>query len=601
MRLTGLRTNTPMRYLQNIIEQRWLTQIFGLFGLAFVIQSTYAASDQEIPKFESLKVFTAKKIITMNDHQPIATALAVADGRIVALGELESIKPWFKGREVAIDDTFKNKVIMPGFIDPHVHPSLPAITTQFPYIAPEAWDLPTGNFKAALTPNAYVGLLKKFVSEHPENTNIPFVTWGYHPLWHGELYRADLDSLFPDTPVILWHRSFHELIANTKALETLGVNEKSLEPQPGVDLDKGHFWELGARALASKMTFIFEPTRYAKGMSNFLRMLHQGGVTTAMDMGTGIFGNASLEMATLQQLIKLGNSPSRVVLTPIITDFMARGIKPEDALREVEQWRESDNERVYFGRHFKLMLDGAIFSGLAQFNFPGYIDGHEGEWLVPYKPSLSYAKAFWNEGYQIHAHTNGDKSADILIKLITDLQSQAYRSDHRTTLEHFAYTTPQQLRKLGKLGAVISANPYYQYILADVYAEKLLGENRARNMVPLGGAVKYGLPVALHSDCPMAPLNPLTLVSSAVNRISINGEVNNQAHRLTVDEALKAITIDAAWVMGHEEEIGSLEVGKKADLVVLGADPYNVNPKKIADIEVLATVFEGEVHKNLSE
>ena len=120
-------------------------------------------------------------------------------------------------------------------------------------------------------------------------------------------------------------------------------------------------------------------------------------------------------------------------------------------------------------------------------------------------------------------------------------------------LEHFAYTTEDQNRQLKELGAVVSANPYYHFILSDLYSEKWLGADRGSQMVRLGSLERLGVPFAFHSDSPMAPLEPLTLVSAAVNRVTINGNLTGEHERVSLDAGLRAITINAAWVMGYEE------------------------------------------------
>ncbi|MDP6198733.1 MAG: amidohydrolase family protein, partial [Porticoccaceae bacterium] len=141
--------------------------------------------------------------------------------------------------------------------------------------------------------------------------------------------------------------------------------------------------------------------------------------------------------------------------------------------------------------------------------------------------------------------------------------------------------------------AVVSANPYYHFILSDMYSDQWLGADRGNLMVRLGSLERLGVPFALHSDSPMAPLEPLTLVSAAVNRISINGNLTGELERVSVDAALRAITIGAAWVIGYEDDIGSIRAGKKADFTILEADPYRVHPTRIKDIKIWGTVFEG--------
>jgi predicted amidohydrolase YtcJ len=497
-------------------------------------------------------------------------------------------------RGATIDRTFQDKVIMPGFIEPHAHPSLPAVLTQFPFIAPDDWSLPTGEFPGARTPEAYRARLKELVAEHTD-PDIPFIAWGYHPLWHGDVYRKELNAMFPGTPVILWHRSFHELIGNDAAFKLLGVTEKDVQGNHEIDWEKGHFWENGAYVLLPRMPFLFDPKRYGQGMKNFLEMVHLGGVTTVLDMGIGIFGDPVGETALIRNVAESSRAPSRIILTPIITDFLGRKVSIGDALAQVDEWRKGNSRRVLFDRRFKIMMDGAIYSGLSQMGDPGYLDGHKGQWMAPLEVTTAWAQAFWNEGYQIHAHTNGDKSAAAMIDLLRTLLDETPRADHRFTLEHFAYSTEDQTRQLKALGAVVSANPYYQYILSDIYSDRWLGPDRGQQMVRLGSLQRNGVPFALHSDCPMGPLEPLTLAWSAVNRVSINGRLNAPEERVSLDAAMRAITIDAAWIMGWEDEIGSIRAGKRADFTILEADPWEVGGERLREVQIWGTVFEGEV------
>jgi predicted amidohydrolase YtcJ len=338
---------------------------------------------------------------------------------------------------------------------------------------------------------------------------------------------------------------------------------------------------------------LFEPARFLTGMENFLEMAHRGGVTTALDMGTGIFGNPEQELALIRKAVADTDAPLRIIMTPIITDFLARGRSPAEAEQEINRWRESNSERVIIDRHFKLMMDGAIYSGLAQMGPPGYLDGHKGQWMAPLEVTQAWGTHFWKAGYKIHAHTNGDASAAALMDMLRELQMEHPRADHRLTLEHFAYTTEEQVRQLGELGAVISANPYYHYILSDLYGDAWLGPDRSAQMVRLGSAERLGVPLALHSDAPMAPMEPLTLAWTATNRITINGNATGQEQRISLEAALRGITIDAAWVMGWEDEIGSIRAGKRADFTVLEQDPYEVGAAGLRSIPIWGTVFEG--------
>ena len=543
-------------------------------------------------------VYTAKLIRTMEPALPEATAVAVEDGKVLAVGSLDSLSPLIASRGARIDRQFEDKVMTPGFIDPHVHPTLPAVLTQFPFLAPDDWYLPTGDFPGATTPEGYRSALQNLVAQH-DDASVPFVAFGYHPLWHGEVWRDDLNNWFGDTPVMIWHRSFHELIGNDAAWELLGVTKDDADAIPhGASWERGHFYELGLRAVFPRMGFLFEPARYMKGMQNFLSMMHESGVTTAADMGTGIFGNPVAEIQAVKAAVASDPVGVRVLLTPIITDFITRQKSAEQALAEVREWQTMNDDQVTVGNHFKLMIDGAIFSGLSQMGSPGYLDGHTGVWMVDVPTLETFAKTFWDAGFQIHAHSNGDAATARFIDLLDYLLRESPRVDHRMTLEHFAYSTEDQNRKLAALGAAVSANPYYHYILSEMYSSEWLGPDRGPQMVRLGSLEAKGVPVGLHSDSPMAPLSPLTLMWTAVARENISGEKTGQGEVMSRYGALKAITIDAAWILGLEDSIGSIRAGKAADFTVLSADPMTVPLEQLRSIEVIGTVFAGTAHRN---
>ena len=543
-------------------------------------------------------VYTAKLIRTMEPALPEATAVAVEDGKILAVGSLENLSPLIATRGARIDRQFEDSVITPGFIDPHVHPTLPAVLTQFPFLAPDDWYLPTGDFPGATTPEGYRSALQNLVDKH-DDASVPFVAFGYHPLWHGEVWREDLNDWFGDTPVMIWHRSFHELIGNDAAWNLLGVTQDDADAiHEGANWERGHFYELGLRAVFPRMGFLFEPKRYMAGMQNFLAMMHESGVTTAADMGTGIFGNPVGEIQAVKAAVAKDPVGVRILLTPIITDFMTRGKNASEALAEVRRWQGMNDEHVSVGNHFKLMIDGAIFSGLSQMGSPGYLDGHTGVWMVDVPTLEAFAKTFWDAGFQIHAHSNGDAATARFIDLLDYLLRESPRADHRMTLEHFAYSTEDQNRKLAAMGAAVSANPYYHYILSEMYSGDWLGPDRGPQMVRLGSLESKGVPVGLHSDSPMAPLSPLTLMWTAVARENISGDKTGQGEVMSRYGALKAITIDAAWILGLEDSIGSIRAGKAADFTVLSADPMTVPLKTLRSIDVIGTVFAGTAHRN---
>jgi hypothetical protein len=396
---------------------------------------------------------------------------------------------------------------------------------------------------------------------------------------------------------MLWHRSFHEIYANEEAVKWLGIKEEQFKGNPEANWKEGHFWENAAQMLIVTTPLgklILDPKRYRAGIANFLKMLTIGGVTTCLDMGIGIFGDPVGETGLIRDVAESTKAPCRIILTPTTVDFIARGLKPADAVKAAEAWHKDNSHRVIYDRHFKLQVDGAIFGGLSQYGFPGYLDGHKGMWMAPPEVLYEYGEAFWKAGYQIHAHINGDLSADIFIDIIRKLQDLKPRFGHRATLEHYAFTSEDQCRQIKEIGILVSANPYYHYILSDIFSDEWLGRDRGAQLVRLGMLEKLGVPFTFHSDCPMAPLSPLTLAGAAVNRVTINGNLACPEEAVSLHAALRAITIDAAWVLRMEDRIGSIRAGKSADFAVLEQDPYKVGAAKLKDIPVWGTVFEGE-------
>ncbi len=169
------------------------------------------------------------------------------------------------------------------------------------------------------------------------------------------------------------------------------------------------------------------------------------------------------------------------------------------------------------------------------------------------------------------------------------------RQDHRTVIVHFSYTRANQVKRLNDLGAIVSVNPYYPVALAEMYSKVGVGAERSHSMVRMGDLTKEGVNFSLHSDVPMAPGQPLFLMWCAVNRISLNGNVIAPEQRITPEQALQAVTINAAYSMQLENSLGSLKAGKTANITILKQNPLTVDPTTIKDIEVLATVHEGRV------
>lgn len=539
-----------------------------------------------------ITVFTARKIVTMNAPMPEATAVAVRDGRIVEVGSLETLKPWLDGHPHRIDRQFENHVLMPGFIDPHLHSTLGAVLLPCHFITAMEWKLPDRICAPVTTHAAYLARLAEIVAGEGAAEEI-VVTWGFHRIWHGNVDRTALNAVSGDKPIFVWQRSFHEIIANDAAIEWMGVARADLERHPQIDLETGRFFETGLAVAAQAMNrVLLSPERYGRGLELVKQTVHLGGHTTIGELAYPLMNDA-MEWRVLSHTLDREDTPFRTKMVP-------RGVQrgdftgtPEDDLKSIEAYAERNTDRLFFGRNVKLFTDGGFFAELMQMREPGFIDGHHGEWLMAPEAFETYARALWLAGKQIHVHCTGDMGLELALDVLQRLQDEKPRFNHRFTIEHFGVSNPEQVRRISDLGAIVSANVYYVHELGEAYWKESIGYERASQMARLGALERAGIPFALHSDFTMAPAMPLNSAWVAVNRIAESGAVMCPQERVSVEAAMRAITIDAAYILGMEDEVGSIRSGKKADFTVLEQDPFEVAPEALRDIPIWGTVFEG--------
>ncbi len=552
-----------------------------------------------------LTIFPARKVITMDPSLAEATAVAVSGDRIVAVGDLASMAPWREGREVRVDERLAGKVLVPGLIDNHVHPWLGALLLPTAIIAPEDWRMADGTVAAAANDReAWWARLRQAVASH-HGTGELLASWGFHHAYHGRRpKRAELDELCPARPLIVWHRSFHEIFANTKAREFAGLTREAAA-HPQINWDEGHFFEIGTKTLLAKlMPHFLNKAWFYSGLERMARLMHRGGITTAGDMAFGSL-DVDYEIAAWDAVVEQKGLPVRVFNIPHAgaLGFRLAGKKPspvEDpgfakVLEFVEKLPARDSRRMKTLKAIKLYADGAMFSQLMRLNAPGYIDGHEGEWMMAPGVLAAGVREFWDAGYQIHVHVNGDGGVDAVLDALAGSLDRKPRFDHRFALHHMGFSTTAQTRRMAALGAVASVNPYFVHALSDSYSLLGMGPERAGQIVRAGSMVRAGIPVSLHSDFMMAPTEPLFLAWCAANRLTRSGKIASPSECLTIEQALRGITIDAAHALGMDHEIGSIVAGKKADFTVLEDDPFRAGAKGLKDIAIWGTVFEGEV------
>jgi hypothetical protein len=542
-------------------------------------------------------VLVARRILTLEPERPEATAVAVAAGRIVAVGSLDEVRAALGGRPFALDESFRDHVLVPGFVDPHVHPTLAATILPSEIVSAMEWTTPRGRTRAVRGREAFLARLRELDAElrsagRPEDW-LP--VWGYHEPYHGALSRRDLDAVSATRPIFVWQRSVHEMFFNTPALEALGMSRAAWEAHPQADWERGHLWERGTLALGTPMARVLaRPLRYRRGLALMSEVLHRGGLTTVAEQG---FPQVSApgEYALLALEMQRRDTPYRFALVPNAMFLARREGSALEAERAAARLLRFDRERVRIPRHAKYYADGAIFSQLMQMSEP-YLDGHAGEWMMTPDEQWAVLSAFGARGWDLHVHVNGDAGLDVVLDQIERLRAAHPRPERRIVLEHYGYARADQARRVRELGLAVSNNAYYVHELAPVYAEHGLGAARAARISPLGDLARAGVPISFHSDFPMAPAEPLTLVWAAVNRIGSDGRVWGPEQRLALDLALRAVTVEAAFSIGMEDEIGSIRPGKRADFTVLDADPREVSPEAIRDIGIWGTVLDGRPH-----
>jgi predicted amidohydrolase YtcJ len=568
-----------------------------IFSITAHAEST---SLQDISRATSLlpkvTIYTAREIVTLDTARPSAQAVAVVGDRILAVGTADRLKEIVGNQPYSVNTTFSDKVIVPGFIAQHDHPFLTALTMTSEIIAIEDWVLPSGTVPAAKDREDYLRRLEeadaRLVDPHE-----PLVTWGFHHYFFGKLTRADLDNISTDRPILVWHRSCHEFILNTAALEVYGITEEYLgtlteSAQKQSNLEEGHFWEQGLFGIVGQVApAVASPERLNEGLHFMVDYFHANGITLGVEPG----GLLSKDLQVAQNAV-LSNSdnPFRFYFIPDGKSFVTA--YPNNVIEETEKimdWGEGMTAMV--PNQIKLFADGAIYSQLMMLN-DGYLDDHEGEWMMD--PDL-FAKAFqiyWDAGYQVHIHVNGDAGLDMVLNNLEENIRRNPRYDHRTVIVHFAVSTKEQVERIARLGAIVSGNPYYPIVLADTYGKLGLGPERADPMTRFGDLERAGVSFSFHSDMPMAPAQPLYLMHSAVNRTTLTGRVVAPEQRVTSREAaLRAVTLDAAYSLQMENEVGSIESGKLANFTILEENPITVASEEIKDIRIWGTVNEGRV------
>lgn len=538
----------------------------------------------------TITVFKARRIITMDDNQPFATHVAVRDGRILAVGDEQTASQWGYDQ---LDEQFADAVLMPGFVEGHAHLMAGAIW-RYTYVGYHDRQDPEGKiWSGSTTIEAVIQRLQAAERALPD-AETPLIAWGIDPIFltTERLNRQHLDQVSTTRPVAVLHSNFHLMTVNSPAL-TL-VNYTRDTPLEGVVKDasgepNGELQEMACMfPLQQRIGFRFsEMASGEEALRSYAAVCRLVGVTTATDLFAGL---QDAEVENLLAVTAQEDFPLRLV--PALNGL---SMEPAAVAERALQLRARSTDKLRLGI-VKLMTDGSIQGYTARLKWPGYITGAaNGMWNTAPDQLQQLCETLHAQGVQMHIHTNGDEASDVTIDALERALAKHPRGDHRHTLQHGQLIDAAQFRRMRQLGLCSNLFANHLYYFGDQHARLTVGESRAQRMNACRSALDHGVPLAIHSDAPVTPMGPLTTAWCAVNRRTGSGRTLGEAQKISVGEALFAITLGAAYTLKLDGEIGSIEVGKKADFAVLGEDPLAVAAEALNQVPVLGTVSGGRV------
>ncbi len=537
-------------------------------------------------------------IITMEgagDNPNYVVAVALRGDKIIFVGSQQDAFKYKNAQTKLID--LQGKTMLPGFIDPHIHH---ALAGSFYYMtnirADEDWGLSEIKTKPVINHKSFMAELKKAEAalEDPQEWLVAF---GYASYFHGKIGRDELEKISSTRPIILLQRSGHEAFLNGKALKEMGFTAENTRDNSMIDFSKGYFVESPVKEilLPKLLNVILSGDRWGKALRKSVEYLHNNGITTVADM-LAVDGFNKEQITLFREIIDAPDIPFRtyMVAEPRLA-FEQSGRKA--AIKYIDEQSRKSGINLKYTKQVKLFVDGAFFAQLMRMK-GGYTDGHQGEWITPPEELKEMAATFWQKEYPMHVHVNGDDGLDYILSVYDDLKKNYPNSTSRVTLHHLGYVRPDQIKKIKELGICGSLLPYYMRALGDIYSKHGLGAQKAEHISSAKTFVTQGVTISLHSDFPMAPSNPLFNAWVAVNRVGqISGKVLGPEERISVYQALRAITIDAAYTINLEDEIGSIKTGKKADFTILAENPLLVDPMRLKDIKVVGKIFNGKYYE----
>ncbi len=531
---------------------------------------------------ETRTLYVGGPILTMDPANSVVAALAVEGNRIAAVGSREELRDWADGDARVVD--LRGRALLPGFIDAHGH--FPGAGIFALYV-----DLNSPPIGTVAEMSDLVNRLRQKAASTAPGKWI--LGMGYDDTLLAEQRhptRADLDRASSAHPIAILHISGHLAVVNSLALEKLGIDARTPDPDGGrirrdarTGEPNGVLEENAAEAASARL---LDPSLLdgVKIVREASRRYVRVGVTTAQN------GFAPKnQIGALAWLSRLGVIPIRLVIWPN-KEVM------DEILAGTFSFSSYDPEWVHLGA-VKLIADGSIQAYTGYLSRPYHVPpGDDPEYRGYPRMSrdelLERVPRYHAEGLQVAVHGNGDASIDDILDAFEHAQRLHPREDARPVVIHAQMTREDQLDRMQALGVIPSFFSLHTYYWGDRHRDIFMGPERAARMSPARSAIKRGLRFTIHCDTPVVPMEPLRLVWSAVNRRSAGGAVIGASQRITPMQALRAVTTDAAYQHFEEDLKGSLEPGKLADLVILSRSPLD-DPEHIDEIEVVETIVGG--------
>ena len=580
-RPTGLHHSVPKHHSADPFACPCCANVFAetlrLSGIDLAEQArrTPKAPDRAAP---APFLVTGAQLITMNAAAPAAEAMLVEEGRIAWVGMLDDMPEAAEGM-ARLD--LKGKVVVPGFVEPHMHLPPLAMMHGFSNIGPNRFDS---------TEQALAQLAEDAAST-PKGEWV--VGRQFDPsLQHGPDYLTKdmLDAVSTDHPVFVYNTSLHLGYCNSVALTLAGIDATTPDPQ-GAEIGRdaqgnpnGVLKAGPAMALVVRHNTKLKHGNIAEGCLSVLRQANTVGITMLCDQGTGMFQGIK-ELELYQSMRDSGRMTARFRYS--VSQAMAQRWDEAKLL-----WGEGDEWVRRTG--WKIVSDGSNQgrTGLQREAFIG-IDGDNAHGMAYIeKAELDAAvETRLRQGWAVCVHANGDAAIDRALDAFAKAKAKGLDpAAMRCRIEHCSILHDEQIEQMAQLGLSPSFLIGHVHYWGKAFVEDIFGLEKASKLDRTGACEDQGIRWSLHSDDPVTEMNPLRCMENAVVRnMWRSDELLSPEERVPAAAALRAMTIDAAWQCHSDHEVGSLEVGKFADFVVLDQDPLTIAPEGLGSIEVLQT------------